>query len=62
MKQPTKTAGAWTKNPETKESQIHPTVRWWPIHTPRLLGEPFENPVREIPMAKTPIKPQPSEG
>ena len=62
MKQPAKTAGIRTKTPAANEYQIHPTVRWWPIQTPRLLGEPFTNPVTEIPTAKTPITPQPSEG
>jgi hypothetical protein len=61
MKKPAKTAGFRTKDPETKESTVHPIVRWWPIHTPRLLGEPFENPVPKIPTANTPLTPSKGE-
>ena len=55
MKKPAQTAGLLKKDPEAKESTVHPTVRWWPIHTPRLLGQPFENPVPRIPTANSPL-------
>lgn len=56
MKKPAKTAGFRTKIPGTKESEVNPIVRWWPIQTPRLKGEPFENPVVEIPKSDSPLK------
>jgi hypothetical protein len=58
MKQPVKAAGFHKKNVETKDSQVHPIVRWWPIQTPRLTGQPFKNPVAEIPSAQSPLKPR----
>jgi hypothetical protein len=58
MKKPAKTNGMIKKDAETPDSAVHPTVRWWPIHTPRLMGQPFENPVAKIPTAQSPIKPR----
>jgi hypothetical protein len=62
MKKPAKTAGIQKKNADTKESQVHPIVRWWPIQTPRLMGERFENPVSEIPTVNSPIRQRTTEG
>ena len=57
MKKPATTAGYIKKETQTNDSTVHPTVQWWPMNTPRLLGQPFENPVAKIPTAKTPIAP-----
>jgi hypothetical protein len=57
MKHSTKTAGVVKTTPETKDSQIHPAVRWWPMQTPRLVGRPFTNPVAKIPRAESPLTP-----
>lgn len=57
MKHNAKTAGVVKTTPEAKDSQVHPTVRWWPIQTPRLLGRPFSSPVAKIPRAESPLTP-----
>jgi hypothetical protein len=57
MKQNAKTAGVVKTTPETKDSQVHPAVRWWPLQTPRLTGRPFASPVAKIPRADSPLTP-----